>query len=81
MASYGGIQPSRIREPHVVGSPFVAITSLTAIGMPSSGESACAGGAARVRGGGLLEGALGVDVEEGVQLHRRPRRSGPGAAG
>src|SRR5215510_1606990 len=32
VASYGGIQPSRIREPQVVGSPLVASTSLTAIG-------------------------------------------------
>src|SRR4051812_1831153 len=37
VASYGGIQPSRIREPQVVGRPRVASTSLTAIGTPSSG--------------------------------------------
>src|SRR6478752_5414207 len=35
VASYGGTQPSRIREPQVVGSPRVASTSLTAIGTPS----------------------------------------------
>src|SRR5215218_10981364 len=29
VASYGGTHPSRIREPHVVGRPLVAITSLT----------------------------------------------------
>ena len=39
VASYGGTQPSRIREPQVVGSPLVASTSLTAIGTPSSGEA------------------------------------------
>src|SRR3954447_19449646 len=39
VASYGGIQPSRILEPQVVGSPSVASTSLTAIGTPSSAES------------------------------------------
>src|SRR5688500_19579382 len=39
VASYGGIQPSRIFEPQVVGSPEVASTSLTAIGTPSSGEA------------------------------------------
>ncbi len=35
VASYGGIQPSRIRLPHVVGTPFVVMTSLTAIGTPA----------------------------------------------
>src|SRR5690242_14475258 len=37
VASYGGRQPSRILEAAVVGTPFVAITSLTAIGTPASG--------------------------------------------
>ena len=37
--SYGGRQPSRIFEPHVVGIPFCAITSLSASGTPASGES------------------------------------------
>src|SRR3954467_1844403 len=35
VASYGGIQPSRILDPQVVGRPSVASTSLTAIGTPS----------------------------------------------
>src|SRR5215208_7633869 len=35
VASYGGTQPSRIRDPQVVGSPSVTRTSLTAIGTPS----------------------------------------------
>ena len=39
VASYGGTHPSRIREPHVVGSPLVASTSLTAIGTPSRTEA------------------------------------------
>ena len=39
VASYGGTQPSRIREPQVVGRPRVASTSLTAIGTPSSAEA------------------------------------------
>src|SRR5687768_13324505 len=38
--SYGGTHPSRIFEPQVVGTPRVAITSLTAIGTPASGPSA-----------------------------------------
>src|SRR4029077_18064435 len=38
-ASYGGTQPARILEQTVVVSPLVAITSLTAIGTPSSGEA------------------------------------------
>src|SRR3954466_12994328 len=39
VASYGGTQPSRIRDPQVVGSPRVVSTSLTAIGTPSSAEA------------------------------------------
>ena len=39
VASYGGTQPSRIFEPHVVGRPSVASTSLTAMGTPSSAEA------------------------------------------
>ena len=66
VASYGGTQPSRIREPHVVGSPSVASTSLTAIGTPSSEE---AGRPAARRSSAALgsgERPLGVDVQEGV---------------
>ena len=37
--SYGGRQPSRIFDPAVVGIPFCARISLTAIGTPASGES------------------------------------------
>src|SRR5262247_1118812 len=40
VASYGGRQCSRILEPQVVGTPFVAITSLIAIGTPATGPSA-----------------------------------------
>src|SRR5689334_21548873 len=35
VAPYGRIQPSRIFDPHVVGSPDVVSTSFTAIGTPS----------------------------------------------
>ena len=35
VASYGGTQPSRTLEPHVVGIPMVTRTSLTAIGTPA----------------------------------------------
>ena len=37
--SYGGRQPSRIFEPHVVGTPFCAMTSLSASGTPASGDN------------------------------------------
>src|SRR5262249_38054577 len=37
VASYGGRQPSRIFDAAVVGTPLVAITSLTATGTPASG--------------------------------------------
>src|SRR5579864_1359407 len=39
VASYGGRQPSRMREPQVVGMPIVVNTSLTATGTPASGPS------------------------------------------
>ena len=39
VASYGGCQPSRMREPQVVGMPVVVNTSLTATGTPASGPS------------------------------------------
>ena len=39
VASYGGCQPSRMREPQVVGMPTVVNTSLTATGTPASGPS------------------------------------------
>ena len=37
--SYGGRQPSRIFDPHVVGIPFCTITSLSASGTPAKGDS------------------------------------------
>ena len=37
--SYGGRQPSNIFEPHVVGTPFCAKTSLRASGTPAKAES------------------------------------------
>src|SRR6188472_4506401 len=37
VASYGGRQPSRIRDEHVVASPRVHKLSLIAIGTPASG--------------------------------------------
>ncbi len=39
VASYGGIQPSRILEPTVVGMPSVVKMSLSASGTPASGPS------------------------------------------
>ena len=39
VASYGGIQPSRILEPTVVGTPSVVKMSLSASGTPASGPS------------------------------------------
>ncbi len=37
VASYGGTQPCSIRDPAVVGRPFVVSTSLTPMGTPASG--------------------------------------------
>src|SRR5260370_34152340 len=37
VASYGDCQPSRIRDPHVVGISVVVNTSLRASGTPASG--------------------------------------------
>src|ERR1039457_1121517 len=39
VASYGGAQPARMREPQVVGMFLVVKTSLTATGTPASGAS------------------------------------------
>src|SRR5829696_6872389 len=39
VASYGGIQPCRMREPQVVGMPAVVNTSLSARGTPASGDA------------------------------------------
>src|SRR5215469_5839063 len=39
VASYGGRQPSRIFDPHVVGMSAVVMTSLSASGTPASGPS------------------------------------------
>src|SRR5450755_2258676 len=39
VASYGGCQPARIAEPHVVGISTVVKTSLSASGTPASGPS------------------------------------------
>src|ERR671916_3238339 len=38
VASYGGRNPSRIRDPAVVGASMVQSTSLSAIGIPVSGD-------------------------------------------
>ncbi|CAB4798610.1 unannotated protein [freshwater metagenome] len=37
VASYGGFQPSKILEEHVVGTPRVHMLSLSAIGTPARG--------------------------------------------
>ena len=81
VASYGGCQPSRIFEPAVVGMSSVVKTSLSASGTPASGPSFSPGGAPGVDGAGLRQRALAVDVQEGVDLARRPRRSGRGGPG
>ena len=66
VASYGGTQPSRMREPAVVGSPLVVAMSLTAIGTPSRSGTSPPAERALVGGAGLRERAVGVDVEERV---------------
>ena len=68
VASYGGTQPSRIREPQVVGSPWVAMTSLTAIGTPARRCSASPAARRRSTASACGERALGVDVEVGVHV-------------
>ena len=66
VASYGGRQPSRIRDPQVVGMPSVAMTSLSASGTPASGPSCSpAPRRASTRAGGVA-GTVGVDVQERV---------------
>jgi hypothetical protein len=48
VALYGGTKFSRIRDEHVVGTPCVQITSLTAMGIPvSAGRGALFAGVSR----------------------------------
>ena len=68
VASYGGIQPSRILEPTVVGTPSVVKMSFSASGTPASGPSCSPRGPLLVHLAGLGERALPVDVQEGVHL-------------
>ena len=68
VASYGGIQPSRIFEPTVVGMPSVVKMSFSASGHAGQRAELLAGRALGVDGAGLRERALAVDVQEGVDL-------------
>ena len=69
VASYGGIQPSRMRRPaRWSGTPSVATMSLTAIGTPASGLQRLAGARRRVDVARRGEGALRVDVQERVDV-------------
>ena len=66
VASYGGCQPSRMREPQVVGMPSVVKTSLTATGTPASGPSCSPAARLFVDRRRLGERAVRRDVQEGV---------------
>src|SRR3954467_8807507 len=74
VASYGGRQPSRIRDEHVVGMPRVHMLSLSATGTPASGPGSSpaatrapmAAAAARAPSAG--PGLGGQDQVEGVQF-------------
>ena len=76
---YGGLKPSRIFEPAVVSIPSTQSTSLSAIGMPQSGDavSGCSSSirAARI---GLSGAELARDREVRVE---RPSRSARRARG
>ncbi len=67
-ASYGGIQPARIREPAVVGTPAVTRLSLSVIGTPASGPSGSPAARLRVELGGGGARARGVEGEERADL-------------
>ncbi len=65
VASYGGIQPSRIFEPTVVGTPLVVKMSFSARGTPASGPSF----SPRSR----FSSSAGAGARSAVRLGRRPR--------
>ena len=75
VASYGGIQPSRIFEPAVVGRPLVTTTSFMASGTPASGPSRRPAARSRIDAASGRQGALGVDVQE--RLHHAVDRLDP----
>ena len=64
--SYGGIQPSRMREPAVVGMPLVTITSLSAMGTPASGGSSLPAARSASTAAAVASASSRVDVEERV---------------
>ena len=70
---------SRALVPHAVSSPATSMSSLTAIGTPSSGPRA-AGRAAAVGLVGFEQRPFGEDDPEGVQGRLVAARSGPGRA-
>ena len=67
-----GVQPSRIRDEHVVGMPRVQRLSLSATGTPASGPGIVAGGDAAVDLGRRGPGLVGQHEVERVQLGLAP---------
>ena len=68
VASYGGIQFSRMRDPTVVGIPRVAAMSLTAIGTPARTCSSSPAARRWSTSRAADEGAVRVDVQERVDV-------------
>ena len=66
VASYGGLQPSRIFDEHVVGTPRVHMLSFERDG--DTGERAGSSLASGVDPGGRGAGLVGQHVVAGVQL-------------
>ena len=67
VASYGGIQPSRIFEPAVAGTPACTTMSLSASGTPASGDDRrVTDGPGPVDRAGLRQRGFGGDVQERV---------------
>ena len=67
VASYGGIQPSRILEPAVAGTPACTTMSFSASGTPGQpGDRGVTERPGPVDGAGLLQRGLGGHVQERV---------------
>ena len=68
VASYGGRQPSRIRDPQVVGMPFIAQDVLQSQGYAGKRPELLARRPLGVDGPSSRQRAVGVDVQERVDV-------------
>ena len=76
VASYGGLQPSRILELHVVGMPVVQRLSFSATGTPASGPGSPPLATTRSTSSAAAQRRVGRDEVERVELGLPPLDAG-----